>query len=148
MHDSQPWEFAACAPWPCTWQGNKGQGQRGNCRRKAKAPCGRRMGCFGELVCRSWAVGKDDQARTGVTGSRNQWQQAQNHAGGLWRAAFPINFIKSGLWWGRWRTQNCELGLNSYLHHFPIALFHLLVTPEWHIEFYFILRFSWNDLIL
>lgn len=65
---------------------------------------------------------------------------------------FSINFQKSRLWQGRWRTQSCETGLKiSYLHYFPnctVFNYILLVTLGWHICVYFVLWFSWDDLIV
>lgn len=65
------------------------------------------------------------------------------------RGAFSINFLKSRLWQGRWRTQTCETGLKiSYLHYFPnctVFNYFLLVTLGWQV--YFVLWFSWDDLI-
>lgn len=68
------------------------------------------------------------------------------------RGTFSLNFLKSRLWQGRWRIQSCETGLKiSYLHYFPngtVFNYILLVTLGWHICVYFVLWFSWDDLIM
>lgn len=67
------------------------------------------------------------------------------------RGAFSISFLKSRLWRGGSRTQTCEIGLKiSCLHCFPnctVFNYFLLVTLGWHIQVYFVLWFSWDDLI-
>lgn len=45
----------------------------GVCRQAVEWQCGRRMGHFRELVCGSWAVGNEDQVRTGL--AVKEWAQ-------------------------------------------------------------------------